>query len=159
RGSIAFGVLVSEATAMKGAGADYGTAAGLPIGTGPYAYSSFKADKVELALNPKFQGTAPRIKKLTFAGFTTDTTAQLALRSGEVQPNYVNAPKSTPQWKSINGASVFSPPPLLSPYLPFDPSKAPFNDVPARLPIAPLVDRQSLARVAYGNEAQVMRGM
>ncbi|GAA1360784.1 ABC transporter substrate-binding protein [Catellatospora chokoriensis] len=159
RGSIAFGVLVSEADAMKRAGADYGTAAGLPVGTGPYVYSSFKADKVELTSNPAYQGTAPRIKKLTFAGFTADTTAQLALRSGAVQANYVNAPKTTPQWKSIAGATVYSTPSLLSTYLTFDTSKAPFNDVHARRAVAHLIDRTSLARVAYGDEAQVMRGM
>ncbi len=159
RGSIAFGVLVSQAEAAAAAGADFGTAAGLPIGTGPYIYGSFSADRVELTSNPEYWGDAPRIENLTFAGFTTDNTAQLALRSGEIQANYVNTPKNTPQWAGIGGATVFSTPSLLSTFLTFDTSRPPFDDVHARLAISHLVDREGLAAVAYGDEADVMRGL
>ena len=159
RGSIAFAVLVSEATEASAAGADFGTASGLPIGTGPYVYDSFDATQVDLALNPEYWGEEPRIQDLTFTGFTTDNTAQLAMRSGSLQANYVNTPKSTEQWAGISGATVYSTPSLLSTFLTFDTSRAPFDDVHARLAITHLVDRDSLVEVTYGGEAQVMRGL
>jgi len=159
RGSIAFGVLVSQADAAVAAGPDFGTAGGLPIGTGPYVYGSFSADRVELTANPDYWGDAPRIENLTFAGFTTDNTAQLALRSGEIHANYVNTPKNTSQWADIGGATVFSTPSLLSTFLTFDTTRPPFDDVHARLAISHLVDREGLASVAYGDEADVMRGL
>lgn len=159
RGSIAFAVLVSEASEATAAGADFGTASGLPIGTGPYVYDSFDATQVDLALNPEYWGEEPRIEELSFTGFTTDNTAQLAMRSGSLQANYVNTPKSAEQWAGISGATVYSTPSLLSTFLTFDTTRAPFDDVHARLAITHLVDRDALVEVTYGGEAQVMRGL
>ncbi|MBX3092934.1 MAG: ABC transporter substrate-binding protein [Cryobacterium sp.] len=159
RGSVAFGVQVAKASAVTDAGADFGTAAGLPIGTGPYTYATFGASNVDLVPNPGYWGDAPRIQKLAFTGFDTDNTAQLAMRSGSLQANYVNTPKSTSQWAALPGASVFSTPSLLSTFLTFDTTRAPFDDVHARLAISHLVDRVALNTVAYGDEAQVMRVM
>lgn len=159
RGSIAFGVLVSEASEADAAGTDFGTAGGLPIGTGPYVYSSFEATEVDLDVNPEYWGEEPNITELSFVGFTTDNTAQLAMRSGSLQANYVNTPKSTDQWSGISGATVYSTPSLLSTFLTFDTTKAPFDDAHARLAITHLVDREALVDVAYGSEAQVMRGL
>lgn len=159
RGSIAFGVLVSESSAAEAAGTDFGTASGLPIGTGPYVYDTFEATEVGLTLNDEYWGEEPRIQELTFTGFTTDNTAQLAMRSGALQANYVNTPKSTEQWAGISGATVYSTPSLLSTFLTFDTSKPPFDDVHARLAITHLVDREALVDVTYGGQAQVMRGL
>lgn len=159
RGSIAFGVNVAKAAAAQEAGVDFGTANGLPIGTGPYVYTSFEATEVALAVNPEYWGEAPRIQELTFAGFDTDNTAQLAMRSGSLQAHYVNAPKSTEQWAAIPGATVHSTPSLFSTFLSFDTTRAPFDDEHARRAIAHLLDREALAQVVYGSQAEVMRAM
>jgi peptide/nickel transport system substrate-binding protein len=159
RGSVAFGVLVQDSARAIAAGKDLGTAAALPIGTGPYKYQSYTASSVTLTSNDAYRGRKPSVNRLVFNSFPEDTTAQLALRSGSIQAHYVNAPKSTPAWRRISGTTIYPTRSLLSTFLTMDTSTAPFNDVHARRAIAYLTDRKNLVRPAYGGNAYVMRSI
>jgi peptide/nickel transport system substrate-binding protein len=159
RGSVAFGVLVQDSARAIAAGKDLGTAAAPPIGSGPYRYQSYAANSVSLARNAGYWGKRPSVDRLVFSSFAEDTTAQLAMRSGSIQANYVNAPKSTPAWRRIPGTTIYATRSLLSTFLTMDTSTAPFNDVHARRAIAYLVDRKNLVRPAYGQNAYVMRSI
>jgi peptide/nickel transport system substrate-binding protein len=159
RGSVAFGVLVQDSARAIAAGKDLGTAAAPPIGSGPYRYQSYAANSVSLARNAGYWGKRPSVDRLVFSSFPEDTTAQLAMRSGSIQANYVNAPKSTPAWRRIPGTTIYATRSLLSTFLTMDTSTAPFNDVHARRAIAYLVDRKNLVRPAYGQNAYVMRSI
>jgi peptide/nickel transport system substrate-binding protein len=159
RGSVAFGVLVQDSARAIAAGKDLGTAAAPPIGTGPFKYASYTASSVTLTRNDGYRGRRPSVNRLVFSSFPEDTTAQLAMRSGSIQANYVNAPKSTPAWRRISGTTIYATRSLLSTFLTMDTSSAPFNDVHARRAIAYLTDRKNLVRPAYGRNAYVMRSI
>jgi peptide/nickel transport system substrate-binding protein len=159
RGSVAFAVLVQDSARAIAAGKDLGTAAAPPIGTGPYAYQSYTASSVTLTRNGHYTGRQPSVSKLVFNSFPEDTTAQLAMRSGSIEAQYVNAPKSTPAWRRISGTTIYATRSLLSTFLTMDTSTAPFNDVHARRAIAYLTDRKNLVRPAYGSNAYVMRSI
>jgi peptide/nickel transport system substrate-binding protein len=159
RGSIAFAVLVQDSARAVAAGKDLGTASAMPIGTGPYRYQSYTPNAVTLTRNAGYWGTKPSVDRLVYSSFAEDTTAQLAMRSGSIQANYVNAPKSTPAWRAISGTTIYATRSLLSTFLTMDTSTAPFNDVHARRAIAYLVDRKNLVRPAYGRNAYVMRSI
>ena len=159
RGSVAFGVLVQDSARAIAAGKDLGTAAAPPIGTGPYKYQSYAASSVTLTRNDGYWGKKPSVNRLVFNSFPEDTTAQLALRSGSLHAQYVNAPKSTPAWRRISGTTIYATPSLLSTFLTMDTSTAPFNNVHARRAIAYLIDRKNLIRPAYGQNAYVMRSI
>jgi peptide/nickel transport system substrate-binding protein len=159
RGSVAFAVQIGQKAAALRAGKDYGTANGLPIGTGPYVFSAFTASSVTETRNPRYRGPAPAVSKLVFASFADDSSAQLALRSGSIQANYLSEPKNAPAWRNISGTYVYATPSLLSTYLTMDTTTAPFNDVHVRRAIAYLTDRVGLARAAYGNYGAVMQSI
>jgi peptide/nickel transport system substrate-binding protein len=159
RGSVAFAVLVQDSARAIAAGKYLGTAAAPPVGTGPYTYQSYTASAVTLTRNTRYAGTQPSVSKLVFNSFPEDTTAQLAMRSGSIQAQYVNAPKSTPAWRRISGTTIYATRSLLSTFLTMDTSTAPFNDVHARRAIAYLTDRKNLVRPAYGSKAYVMRSI
>jgi len=159
RGSIAFAVLIQDSSRATAAGKDLGTAAAMPIGTGPYQYQSYTASAVTLTRYAGFKGRAPSVDRLVYTSFVEDTAAQLAMRSGAIQANYVNAPKSTPAWRGIPGSTIYATRSLLSTFLTMDTSTAPFNDVHARRAIFYLVDRKNLVRTAYGQNAYVMRSI
>jgi len=159
RGSIAFGVLIQDSARAIAAGKNLGTAAALPIGTGPYRYQSYTANAVTLTRNASYRGPRPSIDRLVFNSFAEDTTAQLAMRSGSIQAHYVNAPKSTPAWKRISGTTIYGLPSLLSTFLTMDTSRPPFNDVNVRRAIAHLTNRKNLLKAAYGDYAYVMRSI
>ena len=159
RGSIAFAVLIQDSVRAIAAGKDLGTAAAMPVGTGPYRYQSYSPSAVTLTRYAGFKGRPPSVTRLVFSSFAEDTSAQLAMRSGSIQADYVNAPKSTPAWRGISGTRIYATRSLLSTFLTMDTSTTPFNDVHARRAISYLVDRKNLVRPAYGRNAYVMRSI
>ncbi len=55
-----------------------------PIGTGPFMFSKAQDDNVDLVVNPKYWGNAPKIAKIRFKLFATEKAAVEALQTGQI---------------------------------------------------------------------------
>jgi peptide/nickel transport system substrate-binding protein len=127
-------------------GKDYGTPAAPPIGTGPYKVAKFDANGVTLVRNPYYWGPKPPVQTIRFVGIGDDNTAQLAMRSNQIQADYaISNPQTLGAWKAIPGAKVVVAQGSTSDYISMDVTKAPFNDIHVRKAVAYAVDKHGLA--------------
>jgi peptide/nickel transport system substrate-binding protein len=127
-------------------GKDYGTSAAPPITTGPYKVAKLDADGVTLVRNPYYWGPKPPIQTIRFVAIADDNTAQLAMRSNQIQADYaIGNPQTLGAWKAIPGARVFVAYGATSNFLTMDVMKAPFNDIHVRKAVAYAVDKKGLA--------------
>ena len=139
---------------------DLGTAAAIPIGTGPYQVSSDTTQAVSLTRNPHYWGPKPPMSKISFNVITGgDNTSQLAMRSGSIQGTLVANLKTASQWQAVKGASLYTLPALTTTFLTLDISSGPLSDVHVRKAIAYSIDRAGVMAAGYGKYASLMRGL
>lgn len=62
------------------------------IGTGPFKVSSFSTQDVKYAANNSYYGGAPKVQTLSYPAFATNSAADLALASGQIQYAGINIP-------------------------------------------------------------------
>ena len=149
------GQIMGKAYGEKNA-EDLGTSAAMPIGTGPYKYTSFTASRVEADRNPNYWGKKPAPDKLAFDIIPEDTQRQLALRSGSIQGGKLVDIGKLKEWESIPGVTVKTSPWMRLNYVSFDTTKAPFDDVHLRRMVAYAIDREGIIKSAYAGAADPM---
>src|SRR5579875_3017078 len=138
---------------------DLGSPGAVPVGTGPYKVSSDTTQAVTLTRNPYYWGPKPPVNKLVFTFIPTDTTAQLAMRSGSIQGALVADLKTVSAWKAISGTTLYNLPSLYTNFLTLDTSAGPLSDVHVRKAIAYSLDRAGVMAAAFGQYATLMKGM
>ncbi|WP_083933761.1 ABC transporter substrate-binding protein [Sciscionella marina] len=158
RGKLALITSVQEAKFAKEHATDLGARTALPVGSGPYVYSSFATNAVTLKPNKYFWGQRPTWKNMTFSFIDTDTSAQLAMRSDSIGGASVSDLKTASNWKSA-GATLYASPTLQSQYLSLNTSVAPFSDVHVRKAIAYSIDRTGILSSAYGTYGNLLKGL
>lgn len=156
RKTLGLTALVQNAKFAKAHPDDLGTPAAVPIGTGPYKVTSDTTDAVMLTRNPYYWGTKPIADTLKINYIATDNTAQLAMRSGDIQGALVGNASTLPQWKAVSGTTVYSSAALQSYFLCLDTTVAPFDDVHVRKAIAYAIDRKGLLQAGFGNNANIL---
>ncbi|SIS65200.1 ABC transporter substrate-binding protein [Alicyclobacillus vulcanalis] len=62
------------------------------IGTGPFKVSSFTTQDYQFTANPHYYGGAPAVKTLNYPAFASNSSADLALASGQIQYAGINIP-------------------------------------------------------------------
>ncbi|WP_222432300.1 ABC transporter substrate-binding protein [Leekyejoonella antrihumi] len=159
RAKLAVITYVQEAKFAKAHAKELGTRTALPVGTGPYKFSSDTTSAVTLAANPHYWGKRPSARKVVFTFIDNDTSAQLAMRSGSIDGTLISDPKAIQQWKSIDGATLYETPSLESTYIALNTSIAPFNDPHVRKAFAYSIDRTGLLKAAFGNNGAVLHGL
>ncbi|WP_329576428.1 MULTISPECIES: ABC transporter substrate-binding protein [unclassified Streptomyces] len=158
RAGLAGAALIQEkkfATAHK---SKLGTSEAIPVGTGPYTVTSASASGSTLARRNTYWGSMPKAKKINIKVIPEDNSAQLAMRSGEVNLRQLTNVKTTPQWRAVPGTTVYSAPSSALNFLTMDVTKAPFNDIHVRRAIAHAVDMSGLVKGAWGGEATPHKG-
>jgi len=141
-------------------GKDYGTPTAPPIGTGPYKVAKFDADGVTLVRNPYYWGPKPPMQTIRFVNIADDNTAQLAMRSNQIQADWgIGNPQTLGAWKAIPGATVAEAQGAIGTYVSMDVTKAPFNDIHVRKAVAYAVDRKGLANSIAPGYATPLRGI
>lgn len=153
---LALTALVQNAEYAQAHKSDLGAPAAVPVGTGPYRVTKFGTDAVTMDRNPNYWGKKPVADTVTISYIATDNSAQLAMRSGEIQGALVGDATSVSRWKAIDDSTVYSSPALLSHYLCLDTTVAPFDDIHVRKAIAHAIDRKGLLKAAFGNNASVL---
>lgn len=156
---LALTAMVQNAEFAQAHKSDLGTPAAVPVGTGPYRVTKFDTDAVSMTRNPNYWGKKPVADAVTISYIKTDNSAQLAMRSGEIQGALVGDATSVSRWKAIGDTTIYSSPALLSHYLCLDTTVAPFDDIHVRKAIAHAIDRKGLLKAAFGNNANLLAGL
>jgi peptide/nickel transport system substrate-binding protein len=124
---------------------DYGTAADFTMGTGPYRFTSFSHDQsVTAERNERYWGGKPRFKTVDVKFIVDQSTAQLAMRSGQIDGIFYVSLDQIKAWQSTGRANVVSAPGLFVAYFSFDTQVPPWNDVHVRRACAHAIDRRGL---------------
>jgi peptide/nickel transport system substrate-binding protein len=143
---------IYEESALKAAGSNFGSAKGIPLGSGPYAITEFTSDHLTFVRNKYYSGPAPKAEKVVVRFITDDATRLAAMQSGDVQGALYVPPTDTPEWEA---ASTIHLQAVLSPNTPawiFNLEKPPFNDVHVRRAMLYAYDRPAvISHVLHGN--------
>ena len=99
-----------------------------PIGTGPFIFSeSVPREKVVLLANKDYYEGAPKLKKVTFVPLADETTALMALDSGELHISLIENVRLLPQYQS-DKLSVMTGPRVSVHMILINTKRAPFSD-------------------------------
>jgi peptide/nickel transport system substrate-binding protein len=137
-----------------------GEAAGGPdkpgMGTGPFSIVSYSsADGAVLAANDNYWGGKPKVKELKIVSIADPETARLALSSGEIDGFFDVPLIATRQWDELDNATITYVPGSYIDYLVMDTTRAPFDDINARIAMAHLLDRAALTQPLFNGRAAV----
>ncbi len=159
RGRIAVVGFVQQAEFGRAHEKDLGTAAAIPVGTGPYQVTEHSPERVTLSRNPQYRGDAPRVDKIHFTFIPQDNSAQLAMRSGSLQGAVVGNLKTVDQWSAVPKTSLNKLASLYTTFLTLDTRTAPLDDVHVRKAIAHSLDRPGVLAAGYGTSASLLKGL
>ncbi len=120
-----------------------------PVGTGPYVVKSFTPQLVILSKNPNYwQPGLPKVETLKIPAYNSNTSAELALESGQIdwtnlyidniQKSYIDRNKQNNHYWFPTSDTV---------YLYLNLTKFPFNMLPVREAISDAINRQKLYQV------------
>jgi peptide/nickel transport system substrate-binding protein len=142
--------LIEESSFAEAHQTDLGTAGAMPVGTGPYMYSSYDGNGITLTRNPYYWGPKPPIEKLFFPPITNDSSAELALRAGSIQAaSLINTSRSS-DWAAIPGVRLYQSLGVGTVLIAFNTVKPPFDDLHVRKAVAYSLDREGLVNAAFG---------
>lgn len=121
-----------------------------PIGTGPFTLKSFTPQLYVLAKNKNYwQPGKPYIDAINYPAYTSNTSADLLLSSGNVDWTGLFTPdikKTFVERDPANNRYWFPPSNVVMLYL--NTAKAPFNDVKVRQALSVAIDRTDIANTA-----------
>ena len=143
---------IASPTAIKKAGASYGTPSSLAIGTGPFIFKEWRTgDRILLTKNPNYwQKGLPKVDQLVFR-FITDPAARLAqLRSGQIDFTTNLAPDQIKEIESDPNLVAIPRPSFNVGYLALNPTYKPFGDVRVRQAIALAINKQQIVPSFWG---------
>ncbi|MFB2898743.1 ABC transporter substrate-binding protein [Aerosakkonemataceae cyanobacterium BLCC-F50] len=150
-GSGFFGI--ASPTAIKKAGANYGTPNSLAVGTGPFIFKEWRTgDRVTLAKNPNYwQKGFPKTNQLVIR-FITDPAARLAqLRAGQIDFTVDLAPDQIKEIQSDRNLDAVPRPSFNVGYLALNTSYKPLSDVRVRQAIDLAIDKQQIVQAFWGD--------
>ncbi|MGW4203154.1 ABC transporter substrate-binding protein [Streptomyces sp. NPDC004726] len=149
--------LIQRKSFAEAHAADLGSAAAVPVGTGPYLVDTYSPDKIAMKRNSGYWGRKPAPDRLVFTAIAGETKSQLAMRSKEVQGGVVSDLTAIKQWKKIAGTSVYNVPALQSNFLVLDVTAPPFDDVHVRRAVAHALDRRGLLAAAFSSQVEPLK--
>ncbi len=144
---------IASPTAIKQAGANYGTPGSLAVGTGPFIFKEWRTgDRVLLEKNPNYwRSGSPKVNQLVIR-FITDPAARLAqLRAGQID---FTTELSLDQQKEIesdpNLQAVLRPAFNIG-YLALNPSYKPLSNLRVRQAIAYAIKQADIVKAFWNN--------
>jgi peptide/nickel transport system substrate-binding protein len=126
-----------------------------PVGTGPYKFVDWvKGDHIDLARNPDYWGTAPKLDKATFKFISDPTAATSALLAGDIDafpefpaPESLGQIKADPRFQVIVGSTEGET------VMAMNLAHKPLDNILVREAIAHAIDRKAIidgAQFGYG---------
>ncbi|HEY9751524.1 MAG TPA: ABC transporter substrate-binding protein [Coleofasciculaceae cyanobacterium] len=149
-GSGFFGM--ASPTAIKKAGASYGTPNSIAVGTGPFRFKQWRTgDRIVLEKNPSYwKPGLPKVNQLVIR-FITDPAARLAqLRAGQVDFTVDLAPDQKTELDRDPNLEAVARPSFNVGYLALNPSYKPLSDGRVRQAIAHAINRPAIVQAFWG---------
>ncbi len=150
-GSSFFGI--ASPTAIQKAGAAYGTAGSIAVGTGPFIFQEWRTgDRITLKKNPTYwQPGFPKTDQLVIR-FITDPAARLAqLRAGQIDFTIDLAPDQQAELARDPNLDVVLRPSFNLGFLALNPTYKPLADVRVRQAIAHAINRPQIVQSFWGS--------
>jgi peptide/nickel transport system substrate-binding protein len=144
---------IASPTAIKQAGANYGTPGSLAVGTGPFVFKEWRTgDRILLEKNLSYwQSGFPKTNQVVIR-FITDPAARLAqLRAGQIDFTVDLAPDQRKEVESDANLQVVTRPSYNVGYLALNPSYKPLSDTRVRQAIVYAINRPALVQAFWGN--------
>jgi len=130
------------------------------MGTGPYSITSYSsADGVKLTRNDNYWAGKPKVKELEFKVIGDPDTARLALSSGEIDGFFDVPLIATRQWDELENGTMTYVVGAYNDFLSMNLTRAPFDDVNARIAIGHLIDRAGLLGPLFNGKATVAQSV
>ncbi len=143
---------IASPTAIKKAGANYGTPGSLAVGTGPFVFKEWRTgDRIVLEKNPAYwQAGLPKVNQLVIR-FITDPAARLAqLRAGQIDFTADLAPDQKKEVESDANLDAVLRPSFNVGFLALNPGYKPLADAKVRLAIAYAINRPAIVKAFWG---------
>ncbi|MBD0344828.1 MAG: ABC transporter substrate-binding protein [Coleofasciculus sp. Co-bin14] len=143
---------IASPTAIKKAGAKYGTPSSLAVGTGPYVFKEWRSgDRIVLEKNPNYWKPGfPKSNQLVMR-FITDPAARLAqLRAGTIDLTVDLAPDQLREVQSDATLEMLKRPSLNVGYLALNPSYPPLSKLEVRQAIAVALNKKEIVKAFWG---------
>jgi peptide/nickel transport system substrate-binding protein len=123
-----------------------------PVGSGPYEIGSCTPQNISYSANPHYwQPGLPKIAKVEFPAFTSNSAANNYLATGQAQWAGQFVPNVKTFYLDKDPANQFWAPPIADLSLFLNQTVAPLNDVAVRQALAYAINRQQVAAVGeYG---------
>lgn len=126
-----------------------------PIGTGPFMHEEYVADQYwSLVPNPNYWNGAPKLDHLINRYFADETSALVALQSGEINFTYVSG--DVYQQLQNDGFQIYDGPSGVTNYIILNLRNPAFQDVRVRQAFLYAIDRQSIADTVLKGTATVV---
>ncbi len=127
-----------------------------PIGTGPFMHDEYEQDQFwALKPNPYYWNGAPKLDRLINRYFEDETSAILALESGEIHFTYVSGDVAL-RMADNPKFQIFQGPSGVTNYLIFNLRNPAFQDVRVRQAIMYAIDRQAIAETVMQGTVQLV---
>jgi peptide/nickel transport system substrate-binding protein len=108
-----------------------------PIGTGPFVFGeAVPREKIILTANKDYYEGAPKLSKVTFVPVADETTALMALESGDIHVTQVENLRLLPKYQNHDKLSVMTGARVSTHMILMNTKKAPFSDVRVRQAMA-----------------------
>jgi peptide/nickel transport system substrate-binding protein len=160
------GAFVRTGIIPRAFGDKVGTKLGSPgnpvniMGTGPYRVSNFSSnDGATVTANPTYWGPKPHVKQINFQCISDEQTVALAIQSGQIDGIFSISTTSSPSFKGLSNAVLYSAPGKHIFFLGLDVNTAPFSDIHVRKAMNLACDRDGLVKAylyGYGQPAQTL---
>lgn len=136
---------IMKKSQLEAAGADYGTPAALPLGTGPYKLVEWvPGDRVVMEAYDGYWGGRPSVRRIVMQPIPDTQTRQLAMRNGDIDGTFDVPISEVDQWQQLDGVDVATASSLGVYQVTLDFGTPPFDDIHIRKAIAHALDKQGL---------------
>ncbi|MGA7937816.1 MAG: ABC transporter substrate-binding protein [Kovacikia sp.] len=144
---------IASPTAIKKAGANYGTPGSLAVGTGPFVFQEWRTgDRILLEKNPNYwKPEFPKVNLLVFR-FIADPAARLAqLRAGQIDFTTELSPDQQKEIGSDSNLEAVVRPAFNVGYLALNPGYKPLADRRVRQAIASAIKQADIVKAFWGD--------
>ncbi|MGB2711965.1 MAG: ABC transporter substrate-binding protein, partial [Conexibacter sp.] len=144
--------IVEKAYALK-QGAELGSAKGLTMGTGPFKFTKFGPNGLELVRNDAYWGPRPKVAAISLRVIADPATRQLAMRSGEVDGGFLTGDEAG-NYGSVTQVALQEADPIDIVAMSLDTTTKPFDDVHVRRAMSLALDRAGIVQALYRGHAE-----
>ena len=127
-------------------------------GTGPYKLSEFSlGQRYVLTRNDAYWGTKPFFREIVMSIVPDAATQQLQLEGGDLDILHQVPSSTTAEFRGKDGFQVIDFPVLFKTMIWIDPNRAAFKDKAVRVALREAIDRETLIKQVFGEDAQISK--